>query len=255
MCLYRGSPTGKEGSLMKKFAVCVLSGLAFISGLAGCSSRAGQTKGPGPEPISGHMLAQDVYDTLQEEWDAYDSLSAEQKLLSSSLPGACYEDFSDWAACEKFLGISLPNPLEEAAWLDRGTYVGMPEGFLDAPSVHASLYGTREGHVERICVQSGYRDGEIRVTLEAILYGAPTAGISTHSGGDVESEGRSCSVALGDGDDTALVTENSGEGSVSRTACLARDYVLYRICVIGAPDVQDDVQETLEEVLSEFENI
>ena len=129
---------------MKKFAVCFLSGLVCISSLTGCSGQSGQAERLGPEPISAEMLAQDVYDALQEEWDSYDSLSTEQKMLSSHLPGAFYEDFSDWATCEEFLGMSVPNPLEEAAWLDHGTYVGMPEGFHDAPNVRVSLCGTRE---------------------------------------------------------------------------------------------------------------
>ena len=133
---------------MKRFAVCFLSGLVCISSLTGCLSQSGQAEKLGPEPISAEMLAQDIYDALQEEWDSYDSLSTEQKMLSSHLPRAFYEDFSDWTACEEFLGMSVPNPLEETAWLDHGTYVGMPEGFQDAPNVRVSLYGTREGHVE-----------------------------------------------------------------------------------------------------------
>lgn len=238
---------------MKKFSVCFLSGLACISILTGCLGQSEQVERPEPEPISAEMLAQDVYDALQEEWDSYDSLSPGQKMLSSHLPGAFYEDFSDWVACEEFLGMSIPNPLEEAAWLAHGTYVGMPEGFQDAPNVRVSLYGTREGHVEWLSVESGYLDGEIRVTLDAMLYSDPAENKSPDSEWSVELERQSYLANVDD--NPVLISEDSGEQYISRTAYLAHGHVLYRVSVIGNPNLQDHVQETLENVLSEFENL
>ena len=238
---------------MKKFSVCFLSGLACISISTGCLGQSEQVERPEPEPISAEMLAQDVYDALQEEWDSYDSLSPGQKMLSSHLPGAFYEDFSDWVACEEFLGMSIPNPLEEAAWLAHGTYVGMPEGFQDAPNVRVSLYGTREGHVEWLSVESGYLDGEIRVTLDAMLYSDPAENKSPDSEWSVELERQSYLANVDD--NPVLITEDSGEQYISRTAYLAHGHVLYRVSVIGNPNLQDHVQETLENVLSEFENL
>ena len=238
---------------MKKFSVCFLSGLACISILTGCLGQSEQVERPEPEPISAEMLAQDVYDALQEEWDSYDSLSPGQKMLSSHLPGAFYEDFSDWVACEEFLGMSIPNQLEEAAWLAHGTYVGMPEGFQDAPNVRVSLYGTREGHVEWLSVESGYLDGEIRVTLDAMLYSDPAENKSPDSEWSVELERQSYLANVDD--NPVLITEDSGEQYISRTAYLAHGHVLYRVSVIGNPNLQDHVQETLENVLSEFENL
>ena len=238
---------------MKKFSVCFLSGLACISILTGCLGQSEQVERPEPEPISAEMLAQDVYDALQEEWDSYDSLSPGQKMLSSHLPGAFYEDFSDWVACEEFLGMSIPNPLEEADWLAHGTYVGMPEGFQDAPNVRVSLYGTREGHVEWLSVESGYLDGEIRVTLDAMLYSDPAENKSPDSEWSVELERQSYLANVDD--NPVLITEDSGEQYISRTAYLAHGHVLYRVSVIGNPNLQDHVQETLENVLSEFENL
>ena len=238
---------------MKKFSVCFLSGLACISILTGCLGQSEQVERPEPEPISAEMLAQDVYDALQEEWDSYDSLSPGQKMLSSHLPGAFYEDFSDWVACEEFLGMSIPNPLEEAVWLAHGTYVGMPEGFQDAPNVRVSLYGTREGHVEWLSVESGYLDGEIRVTLDAMLYSDPAENKSPDSEWSVELERQSYLANVDD--NPVLITEDSGEQYISRTAYLAHGHGLYRVSVIGNPNLQDHVQETLENVLSEFENL
>ena len=75
---------------MKKFSVCFLSGLACISILTGCLGQSEQVERPEPEPISAEMLAQDVYDALQEEWDSYDSLSPGQKCC----PVTCLEHFT-----------------------------------------------------------------------------------------------------------------------------------------------------------------
>ena len=237
---------------MKKLVVFFLSGVVFILGLASCSGRPGQAEKYGPKPISASMIAQDVYDMLQDEWDSYDSLSAEQKMLSSHSPGACYADFSDWASCEEFLGMPIPNPLEDANWLNKGTYAGMPEGFRDAPNVRASWFGTRAGHVDWIGVQSGYWDSEIRVALNAMMYGDHAEEKSGGSGCSVELARQS--YIANPGDDSVLITEGSGERYVSRTAYLAQGHVLYCICVIGEPDLQDTVQETLKKVLSDFEN-
>ena len=107
---------------MKKLAACFLSGWICISSLAGCTGQIGQAEGPGPELISADMLAQTVYDALQEEWDSYNDLSTEHRMLFSRIPGTCYEDFSDWEACEEFLGMPVPNPLEDAAWLEQNGY-------------------------------------------------------------------------------------------------------------------------------------
>ena len=84
-------------------------------------------------------------------------------------------------------------------------------------------------------------------------YGDPAEGISTDSGWSVELE-RQSYIANVD-DDPVLITEDSGEQYVSRTAYRAHGYVLYRVSVIGNPNLQDHVQETLENVLSEFENV
>ena len=59
------------------------------------------------EPISSDSISQDVYNDLQHEWDSWNLLSQERKLLSSSLPGYCQRSFDDWAECETFLVVKL----------------------------------------------------------------------------------------------------------------------------------------------------
>lgn len=204
----------------------------------------------GPEPFSADMLSQAVYDALTREWEAYDQLSREERLLSSHIPGSCYGDFEDWASCEEFLGLSILNPLEDSGWLEKGTYVGMPEGFRDAPGVRASWYGTQNGHVEWLSVQSGYRSGDLRITLDAMLYGDSSIGKPTDSGWSVELE-RQSYLANQTGD-TPLIVKEEGEQYVSLTAHFVQGYALYRLDVIGTPDVQEELQETLERALEYF---
>ena len=196
------------------------------------------------------MLSQAVYDALTREWEAYDQLSREERLLSSHIPGSCYGDFEDWASCEEFLGLSILNPLEDSGWLEKGTYVGMPEGFRDAPGVRASWYGTQNGHVEWLSVQSGYRSGDLRITLDAMLYGDSSIGKPTDSGWSVELE-RQSYLANQTGD-TPLIVKEEGEQYVSLTAHFVQGYALYRLDVIGTPDVQEELQETLERALEYF---
>lgn len=200
--------------------------------------------------IDSEMLSQNIYDALQYEWETWENLSAEQQMLSSHLPGSCSNDFSDWEECEKFLGISILNPLESSTWLEKGTYAGTPEGFQDAPTVKASWYGTQDGHVEWISIQSGYYDKEIRIILNAMMYGSPVEEKSKESGWSVELERQYYLENQTDG--LPLITEDSGERFISQTAYFIEENVLYCVSVIGEPDTQDGVQETLERVLADF---
>lgn len=245
---------------MKKSTILVLA-LVCVLGLISCAGKpVGTTdlleteKAPTeedyPEPISSDMLAQGVYDTLQNEWTSFDALSREQKMLSSHIPGTCQKDFDEWVECEEFIGFSILNPLESSSWLEKGTYVGMPVGFNDAPRVQASWYGTRDGHVEWISIQSGYRDGQIRIVLDAKLYGDPPEEKSSDSGWSTELE-RLDYLANKDGN-SPLITEDIGELYVASTAYIAQGHVLYSIRVIGEPDKQNEVQETLEQILTLF---
>lgn len=222
-----------------------LSGLCWLTGCAG-----GVQEAAVPEPVTADMLSQELGDALRADWAAYDALPREQQMLCSSLPGNCLADFDSWAEAETFLGISVPNPLEELDWLDRGTYVGMPVGYQDAPAVQTTWYGTREGCVEGINVQSGYRSGDLRVTLEASLYGEP----SEQDGGDGTRASDLALEAYLDGADgeTPCITEDSGERYASASAALVRGHVLYTVQVTGEPGAGPEARETLEQLLTAF---
>lgn len=202
------------------------------------------------EPVSADILGQDLYDALQSDWTSYDALSTEQKILFSHIPGNCKQGFDTWQDCETFIGFPIFNPLEASTWVEKGTYVGMPDGFLDAPRIEASWYGTRDGHVEWISIQSGYRHEEIRIVVNAKLYGDPLVEKSADSGWSTELD-RHWYFANADGD-SPVITEDHTERYTAKTAYLAQGHVLYSIRVIGETSAQSEVQETLEQILPCF---
>ena len=232
---------------MKKKIISVMV-LVCITGLCGCSGKAntGATHeateilnagGDVGEEVSSEMISSDelgsgIYNALEKEWAAWNEKSEEQKMFSSHLPGHCYRQFDDWTECEEFLGFCIPNPLESSEWLEKGTYVGMPLGFADASRFYVSFYGTQEGQIEWIHVDSGYRDGEIRVTVNAQV--------------EVDKPAETADAV------EPLITEDSGERYVARETLVVQGPVTYSIRVIGEPGMLSKVQETMEKVLPYF---
>ncbi len=250
---------------MKKKIASVLT-LAFILVSAGCASSPGGTtdvpelketsctqeqievENECLEPIPPDSISQNVYNALQDEWDSWNLLSSESKMLSSHMPGYCLHNFDSWEECEEFLGFTIPNPLENCSWLERATYVAMPLGFRDAPIVRASWYGTEDGHVEWIHVETGYRDGEVRVMIASSLYGDPADSKPSDSGWSIELERQNY---LADVNNAPLqITSESAENYYSNIAYQANGNVLYRFNIVGEPDEQTQVENTLEKVIS-----
>lgn len=202
------------------------------------------------EPFFPEELSQDVYDALREEWDGWNALSQESRLLSSHSPGLCRRGFDDWTACEDFLGMSILNPLEDCAWLEKATYVAMPVGFREAPRIEASWYGTEDGHVEWVDVQAGYRKDQIRVMIAAALYGDSADTKPTDSGWSVELERQNY---LADRDEASpLVTSEWTERYFANVVYQAYDNVLYRLNVVGGPEEQAQVEDVLKQVMDAF---
>ena len=158
--------TEKKGSVeMKGIRAAVLAlGGAFL--LAGCGGESGVLA-----PLPAEGFSQGVYDALEENWTAWEAVDELERMLSSTLPGHCTQEFDSWAQCADFLGPSIPDPAADCGWLEEATYAGMPLEASDAPRVEAEWYGTREGQVEWVSVQSGWRDGAVRVMVSAALYG------------------------------------------------------------------------------------
>lgn len=251
---------------MKKAWAAVLAAGCIL--LTGC--RAGQPQAAGPAdgavkpaeiqvmgagsgrlgPISQGAVSQAVRDALRGEWDSWNQLSWEQQMVSSHFPGWCTRDFGGWAECEGFLGFSIPNPLEECGWLEKATYVGMPEGFRGAPNAQASWYGTRDGHVEWISLSTGYRSGEVRVAVSATVYGDPAEAKLPDQGWGTELA-RQDYLAGADAP-PFRVTSDDTERYSSSLAYYARGPVLYCLNIVGEPGGREQVESTLGQVMAAF---
>ena len=181
--------------------------------------------------ITSDMLSQSVYAALQADWDAWNAKSEMERMISSRMPGHIYVRFDTWAECEEFLGFELLNPLEDSAF-EKGTFGGMPVGFNESSRFYVSFGGTKEGEVQWISVDSGYRDGEIRITVNAHIYpDVPQKNIGEQ-----------------------MITEDSGERYVATSKTVALGPVVYNIRVIGEENRWKEVRETLKKVLPYFEN-
>lgn len=227
----------------------VLAWLLCAALLAGCQGKPKETA-PAVDPISQEALSQDLRDALEAEWTSWNALSEDAQVVSSHLPGWCSQGFEDWAACEVFLGFSVPNPLEEADWLEKGTYMAMPLGFRDTPRVKADWYGTQEGYVDWVSAEAGYRSGSTRVTLSALLYGDPAKARHSDRGWTLDL-GKQEAPPDGERDVLHVISENT-ERYCSRTAYLIWNGVLYHVHVVGEPGEKTEVEETLERALEAF---
>ena len=228
---------------MKRFLLVTISilVLAALSGCKGSKSCPPADQAPEAESssledeasgnmITSDMLSQSIYSALQADWDAWDAKDDMQKALSSHLPGHIYKGFDTWAECEEFLGFELVNPLENSEF-EKGSYVGMPEGFNDASRFYVSVCGTKKGKVDWIFVDSGYRDGDVRITVNAHIY--PDKSIEI----------------MGE----QMITEDSGERYVATSKTVTLGLVSYNIRVIGDAGEWDAVRATLKKVLPYFE--
>lgn len=228
---------------MKRLLLVAIS-LLFLAALSGCKgSKSCPPADPTPgaeasssgEENSGNMitsdiLSQSIYAALKADWDAWDAKDDMEKAFSSGMPGHINKGFDTWAECEKFLGFELFNPLENSEF-EKGSYVGMQEGFYGASRFYVSVSGTKEGEVEWIMVDSGYRDGDIRITVNAHIYpDAPQKDIGEQ-----------------------MITEDSGERYVATSKTVVLGPVVYGIRVIGDAGEWDAVRATLKKVLPYFE--
>lgn len=222
--------------------------------LIGCFQKSGAFR-PAYEPASpdNGCLELIPQDAVSREMHAafLDNLAkcfgqaGEDRPVSSVSAQYCALGFDSWEDCEAFLGFPVPNPLEDCPWLETGTYVSMPIGYMDAPRVYLSWYMSQPWSVQRIDIQAGYRKDGLRVSLRAMLYGEPT-------------EGDNCLIDterlnyLEQSDGSPLVVSDSGEQYSAMSAYQAQGAVLYDLRVIGETGTEAQIEDTLEQVVEFF---
>ena len=164
---------------------------------------------------------------LMEDWDAWDALTPLQQMASSHLPGSCTQGLDDWSEVEAFIGMEIPNPLEELDSLEKGCFAGTPVGYNGASRFQISFRGDRQGNLEQLSVRSGYRRDGMRISVIA-------------------------SVLSGAADSGPVITADTGEEFEARTATLTRDSIEYYIRVIGEPGTGETLASLLNDLLPYF---
>ena len=175
-----------------------------------------------------------LYQALREDWDSYAALSWEERMFSSHLPGHCAREFDDWAAVEQFVGMKLPNPLESLSSLEKGNWAGMPEGYNGGSRFYVTFYGTREGQVQWVKIECGYRRDKLRVCESLKL----TPDSLEHPQ-----------------DSDPVFTADSGLEYEGCTGTLNRGPIEYEIRVTGGLGTGNELSAVLDDLLPYFEEI
>lgn len=116
-------------------------------------------------------IGQPLSEALEKEWKTYDSLTQEQRLVSSKLWGVVSMQAETWGQCQKLAGISIANPLENLDWLEHTWYFGTESQDTSEPISHVQLLAQTDHDrtLRQIDMTAGYAFGDIRVTLTATV--------------------------------------------------------------------------------------
>ena len=173
-----------------------------------------------------------MYQAIQDDWNAYDAMDPMERLYLSSTPGSCTREFDDWEALEQFVGQRIPNPLEDLDSLEKGNWAAAPAGFNGGARFHIFFSGTREGQILAVDVQSGYRRGDIRVSLNA----SPTGGRTQSS-------------------PAYQIISDEGDGFEARTITVHSGTIEYTLRAMGEPGTGAELTSLLQELIPYFEEI
>lgn len=174
-----------------------------------------------------------LHQAIRDSWTAYDSMPPMMQLASSTLPGSCIRDFDRWEDVEQFVGVTIPNPLEKLNHLEKGNWAAAPEGYNGGSRFHVTFQGTRDGQVQNLTVEAGYRIKDQRITMTAQLCGDP----------EIAAPGWS------------VISPDSGEGYEARTGMLTLGAVQYTVRVMGEPGTGDSLDALLQALMPYFEEI
>ena len=206
-----------------------------------------------PKPVSGDGFPEEMRQLLQEDWDSYAAMSREALFASSHTPGYCTREFGSWTEVEAFVGMELENPLEELQTLEKGNWAAAPEGFNGADRFYVTWYGTSDGQVEWVAIDSGYRRGGLRVGVKMSVYSESS---QTENGGPVSSaEQRREDYLACETDGGTVYSRDSSETYEARQGVLARGSVLYTVRVMGELGTGEELELLLKELIPYFEGL
>lgn len=175
----------------------------------------------------------ELQQAVVEDWRSYDSMEPFDRLASSKIPGSCTREFGSWADVEQFIGMKIPNPLEELGILEKGNWAAAPLGFNFASRFYVTWSGTREGVVQQLNVQSGYRQGDLRVSLNISFPSEQQT--QNHTPGQI--------------------IHDEGDGFEAQTVTVSCGNAEYTLRAMGDPGSGNQLTALLEELLPYFEEI
>lgn len=205
------------------------------------------------------VISEYLSDMIEQEWNRWDNMTSEQRMLSSSIPGMIFFDCETWTECEETIGLTIYNPLEGFDWLNKVGYFGMdvPEiSHVQAMANASSQINGRE--LNEITITSGYNSEGIRITLMAVVSsrddiyttGSTYSGMATYDHKTVFSEsGIPVLVVITDG----LNNLNYYNGDYYfPIAYWVRDNVFYTLRVTGDKSEEKEIQELFDRIISEI---
>jgi len=207
-------------------------------------------------------VGQILADKFEKEWNTYDSMTIEQRMLSSKLWGVVGLQTDTWAECEETIGFTIHNPLEDLGWLGKTGYFGMESANPDITVGHIQIIANATQGTDRelseISATAGYNSGSARVTLTAVL-SANTGTYTTGSicNGYATYEQNTVTTATGIPVLIVTTNETNNNGYYSgdyfdSTAYWVKDNVFYTLRVFGAEADKDEIQAVLERILEEI---
>ena len=203
------------------------------------------------------VISEYLSDMIEQEWNRWDNMTSEQRMLSSSIPGMISFDCETWTECEETIGLTIYNPLEGFDWLDKVGYFGMDvSGISHVQTTANSSSDGRE--LNDITITSGYNSEEIRVTLTAVVSsgdGTYTVGSACRGSARYDQK----RVFSGTGI-PVLVVITDGQNNLGYyngvyydpTAYWVRDNVFYTLRVTGERSEEKEIQELFDRIISEI---
>lgn len=204
----------------------------------------------------GRILA----DKIAREWDTYDSMTREQRMLSSKAFGVVGIQTDTWNECEEAIGFTVNNPLESLDWLNKTGYFGMDSTDPDSPVSHvqaiAHTFPVTDRKANEINVTAGYNYGNVSITLTASF----TANAGTFTTGSVcngYAVYKQDAVTAGSGIPVLIITTDEANNTgyydgdyFDPVAYWVKDNVFYTLRVFGEEADREEIQDILDRILA-----
>ena len=205
------------------------------------------------------VISESLSDMIKQEWNRWDNMTSEQRMLSSSIPGMIFFDCETWTECEETIGLTIYNPLEGFDWLEKVGYFGMEVPDISHVQAMANASSQINGReLNEITITSGYNSEGIRITLMAVVSsrddiyttGSRYSGMATYDHKTVfTGSGIPVLVVITDGQNN--LGYYNGD-YYDPTAYWVRDNVFYTLRVTGDKSEEKEIQELFDRIISEI---